>query len=1032
MIKYATIKRGKVKLAIGSQQDKFLHYKKFPHSHIQLLHGIKTIKRYDTIHDKISKNDNQLYLDPRTVKASKSGLKSEGFTEKGKSIVDQKLLSETTTSGAYISPIAYPKKTFIGGGLRDIDFNNPQNIKYLSNILRHEEMHQAIFDIHPKDKGMIATRKYDSIVIPTIQQYTEHGKHVLNPYSALAEDPKAIKGLKHTTLAEDKLTISANEQKYVDEDTKNLKSEWKRLSGDTISNNFTSNRMRKEKDITAAQRFGTQNIKQLPKIGEGRDRLVYQLDNDKVLKVAKNPQGIEQNRYESDLEYLGQLKHYETGKDYVVMERAEKPGPTTTKFLQPFKKFTQKDFEEKTSPLQKTFNKADMGDLLNYDVGYKDFITKRNWGEKAGKPVLVDAGTLNIESLDKHIPRNAPSWKQVKEGNIPKDTEWREIQQERRQYRDKGVKLDDTSGNRKLSESPYVTLYHGTTTKHAKNILSEGLIPPTGQNPVWYSDKGGKTFLATTPSRALGYAIHGPERMREGKYNRKTFTPTIPPEPYTPTLLKVTIPKSMLNETKGLFYGPTREQDFENLEELNKYNKEWKDPESTEKDIFESSSSFGEFTTNKTIPPKYIKEIPLDEAKSLVAKKSKQDATTTMGSINRDIERLSSPYEHERSSVKVPRLTGTGAPSIDYTWNKKTYMHEPYPKATEANIPIPTDDTSENMAWAKGLDAEYAHGEGISFATGKTDKRTGEYTNRGYEKKRVLMSPDDVLYRQFEQKPRTQPELTNPKTYDERFDKWKRFIDRENIDKLKRAIQDPKAQVPVVIEEYDETGKRKDFQEGRHRAIAAKELGHETMPVILALKRPDADYPEYSKKKVSNTTAWDVTNEQYPVDKDNLSEDMVKVYHGTDKLKSYFINKEGIKSSKTLKSESKYASPEQSEKTDPSKTYYFDNPKHALSWAKVVGEQSGVQPTVIEADIPAKHLKPDYNMKYGKAYSYKGDVPAHKVRELREDEISEDRMPDIKYCKKCGKLDPITEEEYQYAEKQNNRCKCGVIATVKL
>jgi len=48
MIKYATIKRGKVKLEIGSKQDKFLHFKHLPHSHVAIKNGIKYIKRYDT------------------------------------------------------------------------------------------------------------------------------------------------------------------------------------------------------------------------------------------------------------------------------------------------------------------------------------------------------------------------------------------------------------------------------------------------------------------------------------------------------------------------------------------------------------------------------------------------------------------------------------------------------------------------------------------------------------------------------------------------------------------------------------------------------------------------------------------------------------------------------------------------------------------------------------------------------------------------------------------------------------------------
>lgn len=44
--RYATIKRGKVKLLIGSDQDKYLHFKNLPHSHVTIKDGIKRIKRY--------------------------------------------------------------------------------------------------------------------------------------------------------------------------------------------------------------------------------------------------------------------------------------------------------------------------------------------------------------------------------------------------------------------------------------------------------------------------------------------------------------------------------------------------------------------------------------------------------------------------------------------------------------------------------------------------------------------------------------------------------------------------------------------------------------------------------------------------------------------------------------------------------------------------------------------------------------------------------------------------------------------------
>ena len=47
-MRYATIKRGKVKLKIGSKQDKMLHARNLHHSHVTVKGGKKSIKRYGT------------------------------------------------------------------------------------------------------------------------------------------------------------------------------------------------------------------------------------------------------------------------------------------------------------------------------------------------------------------------------------------------------------------------------------------------------------------------------------------------------------------------------------------------------------------------------------------------------------------------------------------------------------------------------------------------------------------------------------------------------------------------------------------------------------------------------------------------------------------------------------------------------------------------------------------------------------------------------------------------------------------------
>jgi hypothetical protein len=45
MRSYATIKRGKVKMKIGGAQDKYLHTKALPHSHVHFIKPAKASKR---------------------------------------------------------------------------------------------------------------------------------------------------------------------------------------------------------------------------------------------------------------------------------------------------------------------------------------------------------------------------------------------------------------------------------------------------------------------------------------------------------------------------------------------------------------------------------------------------------------------------------------------------------------------------------------------------------------------------------------------------------------------------------------------------------------------------------------------------------------------------------------------------------------------------------------------------------------------------------------------------------------------------
>jgi len=207
--------------------------------------------------------------------------------------------------------------------------------------------------------------------------------------------------------------------------------------------------IRGPEEITAARRFGGANIKRLKQIGSGRDRVVYQLDKNKVLKIAKTPGGLTQNIPEQDLGgYLGHLEHFESGKDYVVMEKAEPRGKATKKFIRGLKK-AQYDtsagtFRSGISEKARDYlEKKGYGDLMDYEIN-KDILHKTSWGEKEGEPVLTDAGAL-LRSQDlknfriKHLRESAAKGDQAARHDLQ---EWREIQAERRRFGRKGEKIE--------------------------------------------------------------------------------------------------------------------------------------------------------------------------------------------------------------------------------------------------------------------------------------------------------------------------------------------------------------------------------------------------------------------------------------------------------------------------------------------------------------------------------------------------------------------------------------------------------------
>ena len=169
-------------------------------------------------------------------------------------------------------------------------------------------------------------------------------------------------------------------------------------------------------DKVARERF---DIPKLKRISSGSDRVVYEIDQNYVLKVAKTARGLEQNLHEGNdmLVREGLVPDVvEAGLNYVVVEKVV---PIKAKDLVPIyntegeqigteradrmfaelSRFRQADFELRSQKFLDTLYKYGMYDVTNHELLVGDFSRKSNWGIRDGRPIHIDAGTFAGESL---------------------------------------------------------------------------------------------------------------------------------------------------------------------------------------------------------------------------------------------------------------------------------------------------------------------------------------------------------------------------------------------------------------------------------------------------------------------------------------------------------------------------------------------------------------------------------------------------------------------------------------------------------
>jgi hypothetical protein len=132
-------------------------------------------------------------------------------------------------------------------------------------------------------------------------------------------------------------------------------------------------------------------------IGSGSCRIVYDLDNGYVVKVARDVRGLKQNQAEFDnyqsrkSDFFAEVASISDNSRYLIMVKAEK--------------------ESNIRTVLKYYNVKSFNELMRYPMFVEDINTKKigssdlkrvsNWGIINNIPVLIDYG-LNKSIYDKY------------------------------------------------------------------------------------------------------------------------------------------------------------------------------------------------------------------------------------------------------------------------------------------------------------------------------------------------------------------------------------------------------------------------------------------------------------------------------------------------------------------------------------------------------------------------------------------------------------------------------------------------------
>lgn len=148
-------------------------------------------------------------------------------------------------------------------------------------------------------------------------------------------------------------------------------------------------------------------------IGQGSSRIVFQIDDEKVLKLAKNTGGLYQNKWEwnfyknlNNLEILPEVYTCSDDYAYIVSDYVL---PAKKKDFKKILGILWNDFEKKI--LMPVFHAIELDEM--YKGNNKKYVSQKNYFENNWPDILNNKFLISIDKYDEIIPVSEKAHKQI-------------------------------------------------------------------------------------------------------------------------------------------------------------------------------------------------------------------------------------------------------------------------------------------------------------------------------------------------------------------------------------------------------------------------------------------------------------------------------------------------------------------------------------------------------------------------------------------------------------------------------------------